>query len=124
MQCVTQALTEDQRAELIERLHALKTELEGQLELANASSRIVDLDQPFGRVSRIDAIQQQKMAAANRRAIQVRLERIRVAFDVDRRGEYGECRECEEDIGYERLRARPESPLCITCQQELEARRR
>lgn len=117
-------LTENQRLDLIAALHDLQAELRGQLTLATESARVVDLDQPIGRVSRIDAIQQQKMAVANRHSLQVRLERIRAAFAADERDEYGECRECEEDIGYDRLRARPESPLCIGCQQELEALRR
>ena len=36
------------------------------------------------------------------------------------RGEYGLCRRCDEPIAYRRLKARPESPYCIACQDEIE----
>lgn len=35
-------------------------------------------------------------------------------------GEYGYCRECEEPIVEERLRARPVTHLCIDCKEEQE----
>ncbi len=36
-------------------------------------------------------------------------------------GKLGECEDCEETIGFARLRARPMSRLCIECQQDREA---
>ena len=30
------------------------------------------------------------------------------------------CRRCEEPIGYKRLSARPESPYCLDCQDEID----
>jgi DnaK suppressor protein len=40
-------------------------------------------------------------------------------------GEYGICEECGEEIGIERLKARPVTTLCIQCKsnQEIEERR-
>jgi DnaK suppressor protein len=40
-------------------------------------------------------------------------------------GEYGICEECGEEIGIERLKARPVTTLCISCKssQEIEERR-
>ena len=35
-------------------------------------------------------------------------------------GTYGTCRICEEDIGMERLRARPVADLCIDCKSQQE----
>lgn len=82
----------------------------------------VDLDQPIGRVSRIDAIQQQRMVEANRAAMQRRLAQVRGALERIEAGDYGDCAACEEPIGFPRLVARPETPLCITCQSKREAR--
>ena len=31
------------------------------------------------------------------------------------RGQFGQCAECDSAIGWQRLRAMPEDPLCITC---------
>jgi len=39
-------------------------------------------------------------------------------FDDD---EYGECTECGDFINPRRLEARPAAPMCIECQEELEA---
>ena len=35
-------------------------------------------------------------------------------------GTYGVCVDCEEEIGFERLRARPAAKRCIYCQQQHE----
>jgi DnaK suppressor protein len=35
-------------------------------------------------------------------------------------GEYGLCDECDVEIGFERLVARPTAELCITCKEESE----
>ena len=32
------------------------------------------------------------------------------------------CRRCEEPIGFRRLQARPETPLCVACQNQRERR--
>ena len=50
------------------RLEAMQTELEGHLQSTIQSAKTVDPDEPIGVLSRMDAIQQQKMAAANRRS--------------------------------------------------------
>jgi len=112
--------------EKIEELSRLMVELRGTLEEGVASSaessKPVDLDQPIGRLSRMDALQQQHMAATNRRALDVRLKLVGAALARIERGEYGTCQECEEPISYRRLAARPESPLCLLCQQARERR--
>lgn len=115
-------LTPVQRDELRADLEALRVELNQVLKDSSDSAKPVDLDQPIGRVSRIDAIQQQKMAESARRGARSRLERVQAALSALRRDEYGMCTECEEPIGYRRLKARPESKLCIECQGARERR--
>lgn len=111
-------LTDAQLAELRSDLAALVAELEGLLKLAAESSRPVELDQAStGRISRVDAIQQQQMAAAGRRRHQVRLRLVRAAQANE---DYGICRRCEEPIGYGRLKARPETSHCVRCAEALE----
>jgi DnaK suppressor protein len=39
-------------------------------------------------------------------------------------GTYGKCEECGEEIGVERLKARPVTTLCIDCKSLQEARER
>lgn len=110
-------LTDAQLAELGEALRDLEEELGEALALAENASKPVELDQQsVGRLSRMDAIQQQAMAASNKRSTAVRLALTRSALALHAEGDYGFCRSCEEPIGYARLEARPETPLCVECQ--------
>ena len=116
-------LTPQELAELEQDLVALRDTLTEQLEASKDSAQPVALDQPFGRVSRMDAIQHQSVAKANRRRATIRLDQIRAALAAAGVGEYGYCRLCEEPIGFGRLKARPEAPFCHTCQDQRESRR-
>ena len=120
---VVDELTPQEAAELKQDLLALRIALAEQLEASKDSARPVDLDHPFGRVSRIDAIQHQSVAKANRHRSTVRLDQVRAALAAVDEGEYGFCRLCEEPIGFGRLKARPEAPFCHTCQDRRESRR-
>lgn len=113
-------LTAAQQAQLQTKLLALKEELELLLVESSASSKAVGLDQPIGRLSRMDALQQQAMAKSNRAGHQQRLTLIDAALLEIKRKRYGECRRCEEPIGYSRLNVRPESPFCLDCQKRSE----
>lgn len=116
-------LTAAQLLELQADLLALHSELELLLATSQASSKVVDLDQPFGRLSRMDALQQQAMAKANRGGNQRCLKLIESALQALKQERYGECRRCEEPIGFPRLKARPESPFCLACQGQIEEER-
>jgi len=111
------ALPSVQRSELVKDLEDLARELQESLEGSAQAARPVELDQPaIGRVSRIDAIQQQKMLEANRQAQKMRLGLVRAALLRAEEDEYGDCKRCGESIGFKRLKARPESVFCIDCQ--------
>ena len=109
-------LTSSQLDELQADLQELQAELQQLLDSSRQSSETVDLEQPIGRLSRMDALQQQAMAKANRAGVAQRLKQVEIALQTIGQGRYGECRRCEEPIGYARLKARPESPLCLVCQ--------
>ena len=105
-----------QIAELKADLMALQGELEELLKLSKDGAKPVELDQPIGRLSRMDAMQHQQMAKANRESHQLRHKQVCAALNRIASDDYGYCRRCEEPIGYGRLKARPESPLCLNCQ--------
>lgn len=115
-------LTDEQRSELYQALLELRKELQQQLEDSSDGAKPVSLDEPIGRLSRMDAMQQQSMVQANRRTARNRLTRIEAALRRYDNDEYGLCVECEEEIGYARLKAQPEAPFCISCQGSREAR--
>jgi DnaK suppressor protein len=115
-------LTPTQLAELERRLRRLCEELEGVLERSADEGKPVDLDEPIGRLSRIDAIAQREISQAGRRQQTQQLGMARSALLAIERGEYGSCRLCDEPIGYRRLQARPYSVICLTCQTQRETR--
>ncbi len=115
---MAEELTEAQRVELAERLRTLREELEAALGSGAEAARPVTLDQSsVGRLSRMDAMQQQAMAQASQRSLKKRLQQCRAALEALERNEYGDCRMCDEPIGYRRLSAYPEAPLCLECQR-------
>jgi len=115
-------LTRAEEEELILELKSLESEILLLLDATASDSKPVDLDLPIGRLSRMDAMQQQSMAKAGREANLLRLRQIKSALALASEGEYGFCRGCDEPIGYKRLKARPETPFCITCQAARESR--
>ncbi len=115
-------LTAPELEELQQELVALRDELSRALVGFRDAAKPVDVDEPIGRVSRIDAIQQQEMARASREGIALRAKQVGAALDRCAEGTYGACVSCEESIGYARLKARPETPFCIACQTRREQR--
>ena len=99
-----------------ERLMALKRELEALSALSEDDRAAVALDQQaVGRLSRMDAMQQQAMAQAGERARARDLQRIDAALRRIEDGEYGYCSECGEEIAEKRLAVDPMASLCIAC---------
>jgi DnaK suppressor protein len=113
-------LTEAQIQELAGDLRDLQTSLKSLLESSKGSTRAVEPDPAIGRLTRMDAIQQQSMAKANRATYQIRLQQVEQALRMIAEDDYGYCRRCEEDIGYRRLKAKPETPFCVGCQSASE----
>ncbi len=115
------ALDAAQMTELRQDLDDLAAAIRAQLEGGGARAATVQLDQSaVGRVSRIDAIQQQQMAQAERRRLRVRLQQIDRALVAMEDDDYGWCTRCGEAIGFRRLKIRPESALCVACLAALE----
>ena len=108
--------TPENKARIVGALNALEKELKSFIEAVSNATQTVELDQgQQGRLSRIDAMQAQKMAIAQRdRAVQ-RLERVHNILATTEDEEFGCCGECGEPIPMPRLMARPDSVLCIEC---------
>jgi DnaK suppressor protein len=81
-----------------------------------ASSATVELDQSsVGRLSRMDALQQQAMAQSIRRRAGELLRCIDDALGRCVDGSYGACLDCGERIDPRRLGLDPAVALCIGC---------
>lgn len=106
-----------------EFLDRIKTVIEDRLAaLAQASDdtvearAVVTLDQQsVGRLSRMDALQQQAMAKATEARRATEIARLRAALRQLQQGEFGYCVDCGEEIGTERLLRAPTAPKCLSC---------
>jgi len=99
-----------------QRLSAKRQELEELSELSQEARDTVELDQQaVGRLSRMDAMQQQAMAEAQERTRQLDLQRIELAERRLREGDYGYCAECDEEIPDGRLAIDPMAERCVRC---------
>ena len=99
-----------------QRLEELRAELDGPAAQESGAHRPEPLDQQaVGRLSRMDALQQQAMA----RAAQERRTRMKARIDAAlarlQEGEFGYCTECGEEISPARLDLDPTVPTCIQC---------
>ena len=110
-------LTAEQAAELRADLGSLDEELAQLIEISDDVARPVELDQPIGRLSRMDAMQQREMAMANRAAHLRRRRLVEEALEAFEDGSYGLCVTCERPIPFRRLKALPETPWCLPCQE-------
>ena len=108
-------LSEAELAELDGALRELKQELEAGLEREGAGAKPVDLDAPIGRLSRMDAMQQQAMHIANDTRRQHRYAALSAALKRMDDGDYGYCHQCDEMIGAGRLAIDPTAMLCVHC---------
>ncbi len=99
-----------------ERLAERRRELTESSEQTQEMRRPVELDQQsVGRLSRMDAMQQQAMAAAAERARKRDLTRIELAERRITEGDYGYCAECGEEIPERRLDIDPMAERCVAC---------
>ncbi len=110
------AFSSEQIDDFTRRLLVRQAELKA-LDAQAASWRgPVELDQQsVGRLSRMDAMQQQEMAQAEARRRVSDLARIEMALVRIAEGEYGWCAECGEPIAHKRLEIDPAAHLCVGC---------
>ena len=98
------------------RLKARRAELLHLEEVTEEQRRPVELDQSrVGRLSRMDALQDQAMSLETERRRQLELQRIDSALARMAEGEYGFCVNCGEEIAARRLALDPAVPICVDC---------
>lgn len=102
--------------EFRQMLEIRQAELRALSQASAAKRDAVTLDQQsVGRVSRVDALQQQAMAQAQERQRGHELVRIEQAFLRMDEGEFGWCADCGKEIAPKRLEIDPSAALCIQC---------
>ena len=97
------------------RLESLSKEVTETLNASKDSTNVVELDTAIGRLSRMDAMQNQQMALELRRRQENQLLRIKNALKRMDRGRYGQCGKCKGPIADERLEVSPDVVMCVRC---------
>ncbi|AMO72408.1 TraR/DksA family transcriptional regulator [Sphingorhabdus sp. M41] len=113
---MAEELSSSQLVSLKKLLLAQQSELKARDKLGASWRGPVELDQQsVGRLSRMDAMQQQEMAQAEARRRTSDLARMEIALKRMAEGEYGWCAECGAAIAYRRLEIDPAAHVCVTC---------
>lgn len=84
--------------------------------LGQDGQKTVHLDQQaVGRLSRMDALQNQAMAKATQARRDAEARRLKAALARMDEGEFGYCEDCGEEIAAGRLALDPAVTRCISC---------
>ena len=87
-----------------------------QPRMVSTESAPVELDQQkVGRLSRMDAIQQQAMSKAAELRRDNELKRLQHVLEVIDDEDYGYCEDCGEAIPLKRLEISPAATRCVSC---------
>lgn len=108
-------LSDTQRQQVKEKILA---EIESSLELITSlkeNSKPVSPDKAIGRLSRMEAINDQNMLLANLRSTEARAARLKQTLAQIDEKDFGLCVQCEEPIPFGRLLLIPESKNCVLC---------
>lgn len=113
---MTDPSMEDLRDRYLPRLNEELAALRDASETASAHRLPVELDQQStGRLSRMDALQNQAMAAGTEARRQSRARALRATLERLETGEFGWCEECGEFIGEKRLDLDAAFTRCVHC---------
>lgn len=111
-------MNEHQKQQLKNTLLSQKEAIEDRLQTQAGDDR-VELDQSRqGRLSRMDALQQQAMAKATLGRLRNDLHKVKRTLLAIETEDYGYCLECDEPIDFERLSINPTITLCKACMQQ------
>ncbi len=101
------------------QLEELKQQLLESEEASKEDTKPVELDQQsVGRLSRMDAMQQQQMYQERARRRKVQLQKIDGALRRIEAGEFGECFVCGDAISLKRLQFDPTQTRCMACMED------
>ncbi len=114
--CETTEMNETDLKQFETLIHERLQELEQNSVSGRDAQSVVELDQQaIGRLSRMDALQNQAMAKAQQARRDLETRRLQAALDRIKEGEFGYCEDCGDDIPHERLRLDLGASKCVSC---------
>lgn len=101
------------KIQIQKKIEDLKVDIKNYAQL----TRPIAPDSAIGRLSRMEAINNKSINEAALKKSKNRLSRLERALKMIEHPEFGLCRECEEPIPFARLKAIPETDLCVQCSE-------
>jgi DnaK suppressor protein len=112
------ALTPEQIEQLRQELVRTLARLERSVKKNGIGNGAAELDQTcVGRLSRIEALQNQGLTDGLRERERIQFEQVLDALCRLEGGTYGTCVTCHTHVAFERLTVFPETPTCSLCGQ-------
>ncbi|NBC03736.1 MAG: hypothetical protein GVY20_08550 [Bacteroidetes bacterium] len=102
---------EEMKQVILDKLEETKQEIEQLKEL----TKPVEPDNAYGRLSRMDAINNKTINDAALREQKSRLQKLERALDNLEDGKYGDCIKCGDPIPVGRLKFMPWTTRCVKC---------
>jgi len=107
-----------EKTQLKAHIEAEIDKLDAQLASLKERLRPIAPDCSLGRLTRMEALSEQEVARKIYEEAQRRKVRLQNALSRIDKEDFGICIECDEPIGIERLKIRPESVRCVACASE------
>lgn len=108
-------MNESEKARFRDKLKTLLSEIEEYLEKSKDSAEAVSPDKGLGRLSRMEAMQDQQMVLELRRRRKRRKLEVINALTRLENDTFGRCIFCGGEISQNRLDAFPEVHTCVSC---------
>jgi DnaK suppressor protein len=109
-------MNETENGKMATLIRARLADLQARSRLGHDGQAIVTLDQQsVGRLSRMDALQNQAMARAQQARRDTEAVRLTAALRRIETGDFGFCDDCGDAIAPRRLELDPAATRCISC---------
>ena len=108
-------MEEKEKSQLKDKIQEDILGCEKEIERLKEAAKPVAPDNSIGRLTRMEAMQSQKMAVGNLTAAKNRLGRLKSAIERIDSEEFGICIVCGEEIPFKRVLAVPYAIKCVEC---------
>ena len=109
-------MTNDQRAQLKDLIDTSIDEVEEEIMQLKELTKPIAPDNAYGRVSRMDAINNKTINEASLRENKKKLQKLeRAQRRIREEEDFGKCSKCGEEIPFGRLEFMPWTTKCVQC---------
>lgn len=111
-------MTNEESAELKQLIITSISELEDSNTYLDEATQPIEPSVAIGRLSRMEAIGEKSVNEARHVNVKLRLEKLNNALIRMEKGIYGICIRCKCEIPFGRLKAVPETLICVPCAEK------